>query len=107
MNIWLTTLCNLKCKYCYEKNIVKKHNNMTYKIAEEVLEYIEENFKQLYKVNFHGGEPFLNFEIMKYLTENLVSKNANIQIGFTTNGTVWNEDIKKFLIKYRKNLKSK
>ena len=54
-------------------------------------------------MNFHGGEPFLNFEIMKYLTENLVSKNANIQIGFTTNGTVWNEDIKKFLIKYRKN----
>ena len=54
MNIWLTTLCNLKCKYCYEKNILKEHKNMTYKIAEEVLEYIEENFKQLDKVNFHG-----------------------------------------------------
>ena len=64
-NVWVTTACNLKCKYCYEGN----HANgiqMSEETAMQVLNYMHrkiEGISGYIVVNYHGGEPLLNYEI--------------------------------------------
>lgn len=101
MNIWLTTSCNMSCRYCYERKNISEEKNMSQEMAEKVLLYIEPFIKPEDNIVFHGGEPLLNFPVMKFFTEEFLQKYPRIKFGFTTNGTVWNDNIRTFLMKYR------
>mgnify|MGYP005758875587 CR=1 FL=1 len=99
MNVtyWVTNQCNLKCKYCYVEKDVKF---MTLKIAEDaynfVSNFIKKSIENNEKINisFHGGEPLLNFEVIKYLVEKHKSeKYNNINFMMTTNGTLFSKEI--------------
>ena len=98
--IWVTTNCNLNCKYCYEGSD-KPSLNLSEETANEIIKYIVNDFKNNTDaeliINFHGGEPFLNFKAIKYIIENLkmIYKNSNISLEFlaTTNMTILNNEI--------------
>jgi len=70
--IWTTGACNLKCKYCYE-GLDKPSLYMTSSVAEETLKFIIYDSKKDDEllINFHGGEPFLNFKIIQYFVTQL------------------------------------
>lgn len=102
-NIWLTDNCNLKCRYCYETK--KRSKFMDTKTANDSVDYLirhakKYSFDKLH-INYHGGEPLINFELMRYLTRRFkkACHKNNLQFGFmfTTNGTIFNDDIEKFL----------
>ena len=100
--IWVTEQCNLCCKYCYENGITTRKHQMTDNI-EEVIKFIKiistRYSKDLILVTFHGGEPLLNFElIVKYVNRLKIEYDKRIQFGITTNGTILNERIAKFLV---------
>lgn len=106
LTIWTTSECNLRCNYCYEKEgkYIKKNSvNKTLLINYIKHRIIETNFDEYIVIQFHGGEPLLNFDMIKELVEIIepIKDKRTIKYGFTTNGTIWNEEIKSFLKKYK------
>jgi len=97
--IWVTSACNLACRYCYEGN-AKINQMMDRTTADRILGYIEENAdeKEEISVVFHGGEPLLNFELIKYFVRKISEKYEKRQFKLTTNGTVMNWEIAQFLL---------
>lgn len=108
-----TEECNLRCKYCvysdsyadkktYSSKIMKKE---TAKRAMDLFfelhqEKVKRGYKDEPKINFYGGEPLLNFELVKETVayaRQIGMDQAEFLI--TTNGTVMNDEIIDFLAK--------
>jgi len=100
----LTSVCNFKCKYCFVESRIEKHDNafMTKEIAEKGLQLLTKNLENPddeVSVVFYGGEPFLNFEVMKYVVKRAKELNINAKYVIVSNGSVINEDVINFLKK--------
>ena len=65
ITLLLTNSCNLNCIYCYEHN--KAPESMSFETAKEILdsELIGRDMEVPVIIDLFGGEPFLNFELMK------------------------------------------
>ena len=70
ITLWVATGCNLSCKYCYETN--KVSSLMTEDTVDNTFVFIKNEMAQQndthLSIQFHGGEPLLNMEIIKYAT---------------------------------------
>lgn len=104
--IWVTAACNLQCKYCYEGSN-KPHISLNRKKIDDILDYIRTDLKynqdKELQIDFHGGEPFLEFGSIRYFVEKVMSeyaKEKNILFGTTTNATILNKDILDFIVQY-------
>jgi len=94
--------CNFNCKYCYHGEITTS-KNMTTEIADKALEFFFESAKKnglntLRSIGFMGGEPLLNFKLIKYIVEKCkeYEKTDHITVGnFTiiTNGSLLTDEI--------------
>ena len=103
MNItfWVTERCNLACKYCY---VHKQPKTMTLETAEQTIKYFTNKFDETVaagkriNVALHGGEPLLNFDVIRYIVETLKERyDGHIIFTMTTNGTVFEKDIYDFI----------
>jgi uncharacterized protein len=103
--------CSLNCLYCiFGSNkyfYTRKQSSLkiSYDIAKNAIDYIY-NFicnrkKKELSIGFYGGEPLLNFQVIKKIVEYSKKKFKNWSLIFTvtTNCTVLNDDIIYFLIK--------
>ncbi len=94
-NVWVTQDCNLSCKYCYEKEKSKK--NMSLQTADTVIEFIlKYQTDKTNQVNFHGGEPLLNWDVIEYIIRQINQsslKKGRFRFSFTTNGILLTNDI--------------
>lgn len=94
----ITHGCNLKCSYCYEHK--NTHIRMSVEKAKEVLSEQIANIDDYYdafEVQFMGGEPLLNFHLIKEVSEWLWGtswKKQLLTIFVPTNGTILNEEMK-------------
>lgn len=101
---WITTNCNLRCKYCYE-GTDKLNLSMTKEIIDKGIEFmtnhIEYSNSEKIIIPIHGGEPFLEFENIKYLVSRCKETFKNKKVSFvtTTNMTILNDEILEFIIK--------
>lgn len=104
ISLILTNECNLKCSYCYNYNnnfIIKK---MKSDIAKNAVDFLVENStsKNL-TIIFFGGEPLLNkktiIDVVNYCKIIEKKKNRKFYYSITTNATLLDDDIKKFMIK--------
>ena len=94
--IFTGTSCNLRCKYCYEKD--HSQPPVTKEDVKAFLDYIYERdhingtFKnkgyKSPKINFIGGEPFLYPDLIDYATE--IAHNNNLKYGLTERGVISN-----------------
>ena len=94
--LMLTRSCNLNCQYCYERHKTSDRSfDMTLDTAKRIvaseLEFVEhsDSFDEL-EIDFIGGEPMLNFPVIKGIVEWLVSEPRHVPyICFaSTNGTM-------------------
>lgn len=109
----VTDSCNLACKYCVfsdnyalTKNLVS-NKHMSKDTAEKAINLFyqtisnqfTENPKKEYRFTFYGGEPLLNFEVVKFSVEYIkkLFKDKRFMFALTTNGTLLNEDMVKYL----------
>jgi len=99
--------CNLRCKYCYKSNYIIQHDKsefMDLKTALKSVDYFfeQQNDEREKKIIFFGGEPLLNFKLIKetvsYVEKKYISKGKNIKFIITTNGTLINKEIASYLI---------
>lgn len=103
MALFVTQSCNLRCIYCYEEN---SGGSMEEKTAYQAVDWLLEqagNVKKIY-VYFFGGEPFLNFPLMKkvaaYAREKAGALDKAVCFGVTTNATLLDEETILFIRKY-------
>ena len=90
--ILVTTCCNARCFYCYEEGI--KTSSMTMGTASKLIEFIKSkaiNTNKI-KIQWFGGEPTLNPEVMYYITSELKDYcnqcNKEINFSMITNGSL-------------------
>lgn len=106
--IQITQECNFKCRYClYATNndIERNHekNEIPFDVAKKGIDYLFAHSVDSNYVNiiFYGGEPLLNFELIKkvihYSEAKFQCKSVNY---FTTvNGSLLTDDVIEFLKK--------
>lgn len=107
--LFVTQLCNLKCIYCYGEHGTYGASScpaMTEERALLTVDWLIEksgNFKYL-NIHFFGGEPFINFPLIKKIVE--YSQRRGNESGkifiytVTTNGTLLDDEIINFLHKH-------
>lgn len=95
--------CNFRCRYCYVKPIYSD-KDLSIKTADAFVNFIKRNVSKGQKIiiNFHGGEPLINFEIIKYIVSRIKNEMPNnpSDFGMTTNGSLLTDDIINFIGKY-------
>lgn len=72
IDLMLTHSCNLRCKYCYEKDSNYAKERMSRETIKKILPIIE-NIKDL-NVTFWGGEPTLEYKNIDYVISSLGKK---------------------------------
>ncbi len=93
--------CNLNCDYCFASQ-GKYHGEravMSFEVGKRALDFLVENSgkRRNLEVDFFGGEPLMNFEVVKQLVAYARSiekeKNKNFRFTLTTNGMLIDDDV--------------
>lgn len=100
----LTHNCNLNCVYCYQEH--DKDARMSFETAKKVVQYIFGNIpkgKTAVEIDLIGGEPLLEFELIKQIFEYTVSLKPSVPYIFyaTTNGTVLTAEMKAWFTEHK------
>ena len=61
--LWVTTDCNLRCRYCYAEG-GEKPEYMSWEVAKRALDFMREH-SEGFKVQLAGGEPLLNMGLVE------------------------------------------
>ncbi|MFA6363731.1 radical SAM protein [Methanoregula sp.] len=103
LTLGVTEDCNLRCKYCVYSDVYKysrkpTKKKMSFNIAKKALDYYVSLIKEGRRYNpnrrpavgFYGGEPLLNFNLIKRCVDYLDSSYPEYNFFFTmtTNGTI-------------------
>lgn len=99
MALLVTQSCNLRCIYCYgDGGEYGTGGSMEDKTAFKAIDWLIKQSGEAKKLNiiFFGGEPFLNFELMKkvvnYANKSVAKVGKRIGYSVTTNGTLLDDD---------------
>ena len=95
--------CNLHCKYCYE--VEKNQNRMNINVAKKAIKNAFDTLQNnmCLKIEFRGGEPFLEFNFIKEICEWVIEnyKAKNFFFYAVTNGTCFSEEAKVWLTEHK------
>ena len=92
--------CNLKCKYCFaaQGDFGGEKQMMSFEVGKAAIDYLIANSgnRRNLEIDFFGGEPLMNFDVVKQLVEygRSVEKenNKNIRFTITTNGILLDDE---------------
>ena len=96
--------CNLNCSYCFASQ-GKYHGEravMSFEVGKRALDFLVENSgtRRNLEVDFFGGEPLMNFQVVKDLVAYARSiekeKGKNFRFTLTTNGVLVDDDVIEF-----------
>lgn len=99
----VTNSCNMQCVYCQAQNGKEIPNGMmTKEVAKKAVNIALSSPAENLSFEFQGGEPLLNFEIIKYIVEytNSINTDKQIQFNIVSNLTIINDEIIEFIKKY-------
>lgn len=99
----VTTACNLKCIYCQANNGENCSNiYMKSEVAKKAVDIALQSPSNMLSFEFQGGEPLLNFEIIKYIVEYTEEnkKHKNISYNLVSNLLLLNDEMIEFFVKY-------
>ena len=96
--------CNLACRYCFaeEGEYHGRRALMSYEVGKKALDFLVANSgnREHLEVDFFGGEPLLNWKVVKQLVEygrSLEEANhKKFRFTLTTNGVLLNDEIMEF-----------
>lgn len=96
--------CNLACRYCFagEGEYQGDRSLMSFEVGKKALDFLVKNSgsRRNLEVDFFGGEPLMNFEVVKQLVkygrELEKEHDKNFRFTLTTNGVLLNDEILEF-----------
>ncbi len=96
--------CNLNCAYCFASQ-GKYHGEralMSFEVGKQALDFLMDNSgtRTNLEVDFFGGEPLMNFDVVKQLVAYARSvekaRGKNFRFTLTTNGVLIDDDVIEF-----------
>lgn len=102
ISLVLTRRCNLQCFYCYEN--YKTKDSMCFDVAKAALKkHFSDAAYDEVVIEFFGGEPFLEFELMRKIFEYVENQTWDKPYHFSTitNGTLIHGETQSWLITHR------
>lgn len=96
--------CNLNCEYCFASQ-GKYHGDralMSFEVGKQAIDFLVANSgtRRNLEVDFFGGEPLMNFDVVKQIVAYARSiekeHNKNFRFTLTTNGVLINDDVIEF-----------
>ena len=104
--------CNLRCRYCFASkgDYHGERSLMDYIVGKKALDFLMDNSggRVNLEVDFFGGEPTLNFDVVKRLVEygrkEEKRRNKRFRFTLTTNGLLLNDDVLEFANREMDNL---
>jgi uncharacterized protein len=99
MTVWVTSECDLHCKYCfvYKLNENSPKGKMTKQTADQLIEFAKQDLDPNGTIWFFGAEPLCNFEIIRYIVEKSKQNGAKWKFGATTNATLITEEMAQWM----------
>ena len=104
--------CNLNCSYCFASQ-GKFHGEralMSFEVGKKAMDFLIQNSGSRHnlEVDFFGGEPLMNFEVVKQVVEYARSienqYNKNFRFTLTTNGMLIDDDVIEYANKEMSNV---
>jgi uncharacterized protein len=97
--------CNMACKYCFaeEGEYHGDRSMMSLEVGKKAIDFLAANSKNRknLEIDFFGGEPLMNFQVVKDIVEYAksleVEFNKNFRFTITTNGILLDEDKMDFI----------
>lgn len=97
--------CNLKCRYCFaeEGEYHGKRSLMSAEVGKKAIDFIIANSgkRRNLEVDFFGGEPLMNFDVVKeiveYGREQEKLHDKNFRFTITTNGILLDDEKQKYI----------
>ena len=97
--------CNLNCSYCFasQGKYQGERAIMSFEVGKQAFDFLIANSgsRRNLEVDFFGGEPMMNFEVVKQLVAYARSiekeHNKNFRFTFTTNGVLLDDEVIDFL----------
>lgn len=107
----VTNSCNLKCDYCVFSDCYpafRKYAPASMSVStalraiDTMVDLLQNEEYDLVYIVFYGGEPLLEFDLIRKVVVLVTEKYPDIRFAFsmTTNGTIMNEEILEILTKY-------
>lgn len=104
--------CNLRCKYCFASTGDFGHGRklMDFETGKRAIDFLIEHSqgRRNLELDFFGGEPLMNFEVVKQVVEYARSKEKEVDKNFrftiTTNGMLLTDDKIDFINKEMSNV---
>ncbi len=99
--IHIAHTCNLNCSYCFASQ-GKYHGDraiMSFEVGKRALDFLVDNSgsRRNLEVDFFGGEPLMNFDVVKQMVAYARSiekeHNKNFRFTLTTNGMLIDDDV--------------
>lgn len=93
----VTNACNYRCVYC-QANGMNKISHMNKEVAEQTLQRIKDSPSNDITIEFQGGEPLMNYEIIKYIVRRgqEVLQNKKVQYTVVSNLSLLTEEMAVF-----------
>lgn len=96
--------CNLACRYCFaeEGEYHGRRALMSFEVGKKALDFLIANSgnRRNLEVDFFGGEPLMNWDVVRQLVEYGRSKeeeyNKKFRFTLTTNGVLLNDEVMEF-----------
>lgn len=114
VTLQVTQQCNFRCSYCpyttAEFDVQRKHNSntMSYETAKAAVDFFAEHSANQNDVcvGFYGGEPLLEYDLIKAMVEysEKIFKGKNLTFTVTTNGSLFTPENVKFFNEHNFNV---
>lgn len=107
----ISQTCNMKCDYCFVDGGTygKLNRLMSKKVAKDSIDFLIKNSKNFnLEVDFFGGEPLLNWKVVKevvlYGEDRAKNFGKNLRFSLTTNGLLLSDEKIKFCNEHKVSL---
>lgn len=103
----ITDSCNMSCRYCQAQNECPKTTKlMSAEVAKKASDIALSSPQKAITIEFQGGEPLLNFEIIKYAVLYIEKnkKDKNVDFSIVTNLTLLTDEIIDFIKEHHINI---
>jgi uncharacterized protein len=105
LELILTEGCNLACTYCFEKEMLG-YRRMSLATAKEAVDLLFDYSRdaETVRITHFGGEPTLNFEAIRFVTEyaeeQAALRHKKVEFDTTTNGTLLTESMVEYFAQH-------
>ncbi len=100
----VTLRCNETCVYCHASraDMSATHTDMTPELAERTVDFILQSTSPALTIEFQGGEPLVNFPVVKHLIEYALERNRaygkELEFTMVTNLALMDEEKLAYLL---------